>query len=596
MRQSIQGGIVVAEGPGADGAIARLPSAVTAFVGRALRGPVHRPVSVRSFAEFHHVFGGLWQPSPLSYAVEQFFDNGGRHAVIVRVVNGGATATITLPCGAQALTLAALSPGSREILRASVDYDNIGAGETDRFNLVVQRLRSLGSEHIEDQEIFRRLSIVPGTTRYVVTALQESTLVRVRGAVPTLRPDRTFLPGSRHPIGYVDSNPDGDDGGPLTDYDVIGSPEAGTGLFALASAEDVRLVCIPPLTRDRDVGASTLVVAGRLCRERHAMLIVDPPAAWQTCDDVLHGLQDFEFRSDHALMCFPRVVAFDRLRARPEAFGNCGAVAGTLARLDEQHSPWEPSVDEEMILRPGTRPLCALNDVERQRLAAHGINPLQSLRSASPRALPLKTLAGGTAASTEDTLLAPQRRRLLLMASVERGTRWAVFEASERGVWQRLERQVQGFLQSLAAAGAFGGDAAPEPFEVICDERVNGPDDVAEGRINLLVSWRVGRPGHRQSFLVTHSRDGSRVRPARSQVLPTGMRLTVRVTRPDASLEETRPQRTLAQELFGHYTEPRPLPSVVAEDRTPVPPTAGRLDPELIARIHRDFGRRLERF
>jgi len=37
-------------------------------------------VACRSFAEFHHVFGGLWQPSPLSYAVEQFFDNGGRHA------------------------------------------------------------------------------------------------------------------------------------------------------------------------------------------------------------------------------------------------------------------------------------------------------------------------------------------------------------------------------------------------------------------------------------------------------------------------------------------------------------------------------------
>jgi hypothetical protein len=597
LRQALQGGIVVTEGPGADGAIARLPTAVTAFVGRTLRGPVHRPVSVRSFAEFHHVFGGLWQPSPLSYAVEQFFDNGGRHAVIVRVVNGGATATITLPCGPDSLTLTALSPGSRETLRASVDYDNIGPGEGDRFNLVVQRLRSLGSEHIEDQEIFRRLSIVPGTTRYVVTALQESALVRVRGPVPAARPERTFLPGSRHPIGYVDSNPDGDDGAPLTDYDVIGSPEAGTGLFALASAEDVRFVCIPPLARDRDVGASTLVVAGRLCRERHAILVVDPPAAWQSCDDALQGLHDFEFRSDHALMCFPRVVATDRLRARPETFANCGAVAGTLARLDEQHSPWEHAADEELILRPGTRPACVLNDVDRQRLAAHGINPLQSLRAAHPRPLPLKTLAGGTAASAEDTLLTPQRRRLLLMASVERGTRWAVFEASERGVWQRLERQVQGFLQSLAAAGAFGVEAGQDAFDVICDERVNGPDDVAEGRINLLVSWRAWRPGQRQSFLVTHSREGSRVRPARSQPLPAGLRMTVRVSPPaDASLDDTRPQPTLAQALFGHYTEPRPLPSVVAEDRTPIPSTAGRLDPELIARIHRDFGRRLDRF
>ena len=72
---------------------------MTAFVGRTLRGPVNRPVAVRSFAEFQQAFGGLWQPSTLSYAVEQFFENGGQRAVVVRVVNGGAPATITLPCG-----------------------------------------------------------------------------------------------------------------------------------------------------------------------------------------------------------------------------------------------------------------------------------------------------------------------------------------------------------------------------------------------------------------------------------------------------------------------------------------------------------------
>jgi uncharacterized protein len=197
LRDPKQGGIDVAEGPGSESAIARLPTAVTAFVGRALRGPVNRPVAVRSYAEFHNVFGGLWQPSTLSYAVEQFFENGGRKAVVVRVVNGGAPASITLPCGSgDALTLVALSPGSREALRASVDYDNIGANEPDRFNLVVQRVRSPGSEHIEDQEIFRRLSVAPDTARYVIAALQESALVRVRGAVPATRPDRAIRSGT----------------------------------------------------------------------------------------------------------------------------------------------------------------------------------------------------------------------------------------------------------------------------------------------------------------------------------------------------------------------------------------------------------------
>ena len=228
MREALSGGgMSVTEAAGADQPIGRLPTSTTGFVGRALRGPVNRATRVRSFAEYQQIFGGLWQPSMLAYAVEQYFDSGGREAVVVRVINGGAPATITLPCGKESLQLEAVSPGSRETLRASVDYDNIGSNEDDRFNLVLQRVRTLGSEHIEDQEIFRRLSIEPGTTRFVVRALQESMLVRVRGAVPSVRPDRTFRAGARHPIGYVDSNPDGDDGVPLTDYDLIGSPDRG---------------------------------------------------------------------------------------------------------------------------------------------------------------------------------------------------------------------------------------------------------------------------------------------------------------------------------------------------------------------------------
>ena len=596
MQDPALGNIVVTEGPGADGAVVRRPTAVTAFVGRTLRGPANRPVPVRSFAEFHGIFGGLWQPSTLSYAVEQFFENGGRTALVVRVVNGGAPATIALPCGAESLTLAALSPGSREMLRASVDYDNVGANEPDRFNLVVQRVRAHGSERIEDQEIFRRLSVIPGTARFVSTALKDSQLVRVRGTVPAHRPDQTYRTGARHPIGYVDSNPDGDDGLPLTDYDVIGSPEAGSGLFALAKVDDLHFVCIPPLERDRDVGVGTLMVAARLCRQWRAMLIVDPPAAWDTCDDVLRGLREFDFRSEHALLCFPRIVAFDRLRGRPETFANCGAVAGTLSRLDGQRTPYEPGADDELTLRLGTRPQRVLTDAERQRLATHGVNPLQALRSAVPRPLPLRTLAGGAASSPEGLLLTAQRRRLLLMQSIEAGTRWVLFEAPERGMWQKLERQVRTFLQPLADAGLFGPPETTGVVQVACDERLNGPYEVAAGRVNLLVSLRASRPGAWWSFVVTHAREGSAVRQVRAAWLPEGMLMSVDAAEPQVAVDHAVAARPAAQSHDGYYQEPRPAPSVVVRNSTPMAAPAGGLDPEAIARIHRELGGGGQRF
>ena len=89
----------------ADQPIARGSAQLTAFVGRTLRGPLNQPIVVRSFADFQQHFGGLWQPSPLSYAVEHFFEQGGRQAVIVRVSNGSSPVTISLKCGREVLRL-----------------------------------------------------------------------------------------------------------------------------------------------------------------------------------------------------------------------------------------------------------------------------------------------------------------------------------------------------------------------------------------------------------------------------------------------------------------------------------------------------------
>ena len=124
-------------------AIARASTAVTAFIGRALKGPVNQPTVLHSFDEYQRLFGGLWQPSTLSYAVEQYFEHGGRECIVVRVCNGGRAPTLRLPsaagASAPALTLVGRRPGTREFLRAAVDYDGIVAAEPDRFNLVVQR-------------------------------------------------------------------------------------------------------------------------------------------------------------------------------------------------------------------------------------------------------------------------------------------------------------------------------------------------------------------------------------------------------------------------------------------------------------------------
>ena len=513
MAERALSGIFVDEQNGPEYAIERVSVGVTAFVGRALKGPVNTPIVINSFADYQRSFGGLWQPSTMSYAVEQFFDCGGREAIIVRVANGAAPPSITLRGGGSALTLVGLAPGSREWLRASVDYDGIGANETDQFNLVVQRLRSAGSELIEDQEIYRRLTTAADNPSYVVDALSVSRLVRVQGGVPAQRPDRSPPAASGAVVGYCGSNTDGDDGQPLSDYDIIGSAHNNSGLFALRAAPRFSLLCIPPLTRSIDVGATTLIIASRLCRERNALLAVDPPSSWTDAATAIAGLPDWQFRSENAVMFFPRIVAIDRLRGRYEAFAPCGVVAGLMAREDAP-SPWlgARASSDDLLLRPGMRAASVLDDSQRLRLAHHGVN---SLQSAPPAAhIAARTLAASSGVSCHWRHLSMRRLALLIASSIEQGTRWVMFEHNAMPLWQRARAQVGAFLEALDQEGSFGQHSASANYFVICDQRLNTPVTVAERKFHVLYGLATRHRGEFNAFLVTHQAGDSRVRHA----------------------------------------------------------------------------------
>jgi uncharacterized protein len=513
-------GVQVEEASGANQIIARLGTSRTAFVGRTLRGPVNRPIFITSFTQFQHVFGGLWQPSPLGYAVEHFFDNGGREALIVRVVNGARSATLTLNAGAVPLRLRAVRPGTREFLRASVDYDNVPADQTTEFNLTVQRVRAPGTAQVEDQEIFHRLSLVPTADHYLPRAIVDSELIQLAGELPAQRPDRTLDAASGLASGYVNSNSDGDDGAPLTDYDLIGRPSDRTGLFALGQADYFNFLCIPPLSRDQDVGPSALLVAARYCKERRSLLIVDPPSHWHTADDALQGMRDWNFFNENALMYFPRVLAHDKLRGHFESFAPGGAVAGMLARCDEGSPVWAPAKSDEAILRPGYRPTCLVPEDRRMKLATLGVNTLQSVRSAARIGTGARTLAAGTAGNADWQYLASRRFALFIVNSIERGTRWVTAAQPHVDVSDIAASQVRAFFEALHDAQAFGTRRMQDSFFVICDQRVKSPM-AGPSEFQLVFGFAARTKPGMHSFRILHSAAGSKVLPVSLNRLST---------------------------------------------------------------------------
>jgi uncharacterized protein len=212
-------------------------------------------------------------------------------------------------------------------------------------------------------------------------------------------------------------------------------------------------------------------------------------------------------------MFFPRIVAFDRLRGRFEMFAPCGVAAGMIARCDESWPVWASAEGDDAILRPGLRPAWNVTMGDRTRLMNAGINLLQSVRLAPKFQSSPRTLASGAAAVSDWRYLSARRLALFIMTSIERGTRWMLFERNGPGTWTRARAQVEAFLDSLYAEGAFAGRTGESSYFVVCDERINDAEQIKRGRINLAFGFAASKPGEYHAFIVTHEPGSSRARP-----------------------------------------------------------------------------------
>jgi len=78
-------GVYVEEIPSGVHTITGVATSITAFIGRARRGPTNQATTINSFGDFEKTFGGLWVNNALGYAVRDFFLNGGSQAIVVRL-------------------------------------------------------------------------------------------------------------------------------------------------------------------------------------------------------------------------------------------------------------------------------------------------------------------------------------------------------------------------------------------------------------------------------------------------------------------------------------------------------------------------------
>ena len=491
--------------------ITGVPTAIAAFVGSAPRGPTDAPVHITSFADYQRIFGGVTATSPLSYAVYQFYLNGGSEAEVVRVVRTGDTtdtnnakaATAALKTDASDLPLVARGEGEwADTLRVRVDDDTAGGARA--YNLaivatttrtVLERFRNVVANADDPNSLERALRVSGLLT--VASGADLNALPKAHAAVTPQKPDPwddgetnrwTAVGGGRNGIAPVDADYHG------------GTTQADKkGIYQLLKTDIFTMLCLPGAPE------SVLSDAADLCRTRRSMLIVDPPAAWVSVQTAVDGMGSPPLTGElarNAAVYFPKVTIADPAAAgAPRDVPPCGTLAGIWARTDVARGVWKAPAGTEASLNGVIGLTVPMSDRENGRLNPLGINCLRTFPVVGPVAWGARTLVGADRLGDQWKYLPVRRLALFLEESLFRGTQWVVFEPNDEPLWASIRLTVGAFMSTLFRQGAFQGSTAREAYLVKCDRENNPQNDIDRGIVNIVVGFAPLKPAE---FVIIH--------------------------------------------------------------------------------------------
>ncbi|PTL79511.1 phage tail sheath C-terminal domain-containing protein [Vitiosangium sp. GDMCC 1.1324] len=535
-------GVYVQEVPSGVRTIIGVSTSLTVFLGRTERGPVNQATRVSSWEEFEQHFGGLLASSPMTYAVQDFFLNGGAQALILRLFNGDpAAATAAIPFSAesgrtstptaldgrtpkskkdasdkegQAITgnyalkgqsLVASSPGTwASGLSYSTDTDGLTSPELDANG----KPKAGGKTLLRDSLVTRyatrdwpALDLFNLTVTYTQPNGQKSTerfsAVSLHDNAGSRRLDRVLQQSSLYT--RLSASP-----GTAKDSDPLTPANYAAGLDLLDQLDLYNIVCIPPETFDGNTDINVYSAAAEKCSKMKATLILDPPTSWTPdVDNTVHlddprgiGITPADAHAPYCAVYFPRVTAEDPLQGGAEVVRPAsGIIAGIIARTDATRGVWKaPAGYNDGGLSGITGLQYALTDTQNGQLNSLGVNCLRSFSPVGPVVWGARTLAGADVLSSDFKYLPVRRLTDYIEQTLLRQTRWAVFEPNDEPLWSQLRLAIGSFMNDLFRQGAFQGSSRDQAFFVKCDSSTTTQDDINRGIVNVEVGFAPLKP------------------------------------------------------------------------------------------------------
>jgi uncharacterized protein len=507
-------GVYIEEIPSGVHTITGVATSIAAFVGWANMGPTDHAVLVQSWSDFANQFGGLTnnsgQPNYLGYAVNQFFNNGGSQAYIIRLVANAAVvaanpsdkaavkASVPIPASSgNAFTATATDEGQWP---NGVYGVRIVANPADatRFSLLVVYVPAGGTE--TTIETFPNLSIDPGDVQgrsvmsVVNDSLTGSQIVRISGAgakQPT--PNPLTVPATTGPyfLGAGAGSVKGVDGtvlvpGAADFHTALNSDGTGSGGVRLLDTVPIfNLLCVAGETD------STMIQnLQAYCVGQRAFYIVDSAVndTFTSVQGKLSGITGAN--SINSALYFPWINAPDPLQqGRIAQFPPSGFVAGIYAATDAARGVWKAPAGIDASLTGDSGPTVPLTDLQNGTLNVQAVNCIRHFPVYGDVVWGSRTLRGNDQVGSEWKYVPIRRLALFLESSLCDGTKWVVFEPNDERLWGQIRLNVGAFMQGLFLQGAFQGTTPQQAYFVKCDAENNPQSSIDQGVVNILVGF-----------------------------------------------------------------------------------------------------------
>lgn len=503
-------------------------TSVAAFVGLAPWGPSNTPTRVTSWTSFARTFGvphsketpdgPFMEGAYLAHAVYGFFLNGGGACWVVRVGPGtyGTVPQKALPSAADPDT---------EAFRILASEAAQEAGETVSVELTEEKPTPPGKppggekgsgdaasgdsgwtpnptftlevKAGDETETYSGLTIAPGPQYLVTTVNSRSKLVQVvvgggTGAV-------TPVPAAGT---YTLAPPDPQEEPAPSPVDITGDSSRGTGAGGLTITDEITMVCVPDLmslaASDQDIrGVQSLVAAA--CTDGRRMAILDPPPGLSAQEIAEWQQDDATPTSEFATLYWPWIRVMHPTDGNLIEVPPCGHVAGLWARTDDTRGVFKAPANEEVMGAVGLA--TEINDKDQEPLNRSGINCIRGFPGRGIRTWGARTLA--TDFDAEWMYVNVRRLFNYLIASIQSGTSWAVFEPNDQTLWGQLRVSVTNFLMGVWREGGLFGASPDEAFFVKCDTETNPPDLIDVGQVNIQVGVAPVKPAEFVIFQIS---------------------------------------------------------------------------------------------